>query len=96
MGRQYRIAYQARNHAVIASTVIAGLAVTAIAESGLRPGMRTLGPDEGFGELGTSDILLLKPQTALSSAAEILSQHICDSLATLGTNGIQAYNEAAE
>ena len=96
MGRQYRIAYQARNHAVIASTVIAGLAVTAIAESGLRPGMRTLGPDEGFGELGTSDILLLKPQPALSSAAEILSQHICDSLATLGTNGIQAYNEAAE
>lgn len=96
MGRPYRVAYQARNHAVIASTVIAGLAVTAIAESGLRPGMRTLGPDEGFAELGTSDILLLKPMTPLSSAAEILSQHICDSLATLGTNGLRNFSEAAE
>ncbi len=96
VGRTYRIAYQARNHAVIASTVIAGLAVTAIAESGLRPGMRTLSADEGFGELGTSDILLLKPRAELSSAAEILSQHICDSLASLGTNGIAQLSLVAE
>lgn|SRR5690606_33229894 len=84
-GRRYRIAYQSANSMAIAAAVTSGLAVAAIPEITLRPGMRVLGEDEGFPALGTFEIGLIRSTRNTTSAVEALAAHVRDSVSDLGS-----------
>ena len=47
-GRKFRVLYQSANSTAVGAAVSAGLAITALAESALRPGMRVLGESDGL------------------------------------------------
>src|SRR5471032_1728689 len=49
--RPFRVLYSSSNASAVTAAVLAGLAVSVLAESGLRPGMRVLTAAEGFPEL---------------------------------------------
>ena len=83
MGRPYRVLYSSGNAGAVAAAVLAGLAVSVFAESGLRPGMRVLGTSEGFPELPSCRVGLLRNPHQPSALAEALSGHIISSLDTL-------------
>ena len=59
-GRPYRVLYSSGNAGAVAAAVLAGLAVSVFPESGLRPGMRVLGASEGFPELPSCRVGLLR------------------------------------
>ena len=80
LGRPYRIAYSAANSGALTAAVTSGLAVGAIPEICLRPGMRRLTPEEGFPDLGTFDIGLARSPIPGSGAVDALAQHIARSL----------------
>jgi DNA-binding transcriptional LysR family regulator len=80
LGRPYRIAYSAANSGALTAAVISGLAVGAIPEICLRPGMRILAPEEGFPDLGTFDIGLARTPVPSSGAVDALAAHIARSL----------------
>jgi DNA-binding transcriptional LysR family regulator len=78
-GLPHRIAYTSPNRSAIDAAVLQGLAVAAMPEICMRPGMRMLTEQEGFPSLGAFDIgLLLKPGK-LSHAALALADHIRES-----------------
>ncbi len=58
--RPYRVLYSSSNAGAVAAAVLAGLAVSVLAESGLRPGMRVLTAAEGFPELTTCRVGLVR------------------------------------
>jgi DNA-binding transcriptional LysR family regulator len=80
LGRPYRVAYSAANSGALTAAVISGLAVGAIPEICLRPGMRILTPEEGFPDLGTFDIGLARTPVPSSGAVDALAAHIARSL----------------
>jgi DNA-binding transcriptional LysR family regulator len=80
LGRPYRIAYSAANSGALTAAVTSGLAVGAIPEICLRPGMRLLTPEEGFPDLGTFDIGLARTPIAGNGAVDALARHITMSL----------------
>src|SRR5262245_47514480 len=80
LGRPYRVAYSAANSGALTAAVTSGLAVGAIPEICVRPGMRLLTPEEGFPDLGTFDIGLVRTPVAGSGAVDALAQHITKSL----------------
>jgi DNA-binding transcriptional LysR family regulator len=83
-GRKYRVLYQSANAGAISAAVLAGLAVTVLAESALRPGMRVLSEAEGFPRLPTCEIGILRSWNRPSSAlVEKLAEHIVSSLDNL-------------
>lgn len=88
--RKFRIAYSSSNSNAINAVVQAGLAVGAVPELCVRPGMRVLGERDGFPEIGTFDIGLVRKPGRPSSAAEALARHVTESLANLPTNLIAA------
>lgn len=91
-GRKYRILYQSANSAAIAAAVLAGLAVTVLAESSLRSGMRVLGEADGFPRLPTCEVGLIRSRVRPASATvDRLAGHI---IASLGSLSVPA--EAAE
>ncbi len=79
-GRKYRIAYTSPNRLAIDAAVLQGLAVAAMADICVRPGMRVLKPSEGFPSMGAFDIGLLFKAGKPAPATMALSQHIRDSL----------------
>jgi DNA-binding transcriptional LysR family regulator len=83
-GRKYRVLYQAANSTAIAASVLAGLSVTVLAESALRPGMRVLGEGDGFPRLPTCEIGLVRSwNRPPSPIVDKLSEHIVSSLDNL-------------
>jgi DNA-binding transcriptional LysR family regulator len=83
-GRKYRVLYQSANSTAIAAAVLAGLAVTVLAESALRPGMRVLGEAEGFPRLPNCEIGLVRSWSRPTSAiVDKLAEHIASSLDNL-------------
>jgi DNA-binding transcriptional LysR family regulator len=69
--RPFRVLYTSSNAGAVAAAVLAGLAVSVLAESGLRPGMRVLTANEGFPELPSCRIGLVRnphERTALADA----------------------------
>jgi DNA-binding transcriptional LysR family regulator len=84
-GRDYRLAFVSPNSTALSAAVLAGLGVSAIPESTLRPGMRILGEVDGYPSLGAFDIGLLRSSEDLSSATHALAAHIIDSLGNLGS-----------
>ena len=83
-GRPYRIAYSSANSNAVNAAVLAGLAVGAVPDLVVRPGMRRLTEADGFPELGEFDIGLVRSPTKLSGAADALASHIAESLGATG------------
>lgn len=57
-GRAYRVAYASASTAGIQAAVASGLAVGVLGHSTLPPGVRPLGPEEGFSDLPGATIVL--------------------------------------
>lgn len=85
ISRTFRVRYSSWSATVIAATVLSGLAVSVLPESALRPGMRVLGPDDGFPTLDTCKIGLIWASTANGDIVSALADHIIDSLGNLST-----------
>jgi DNA-binding transcriptional LysR family regulator len=83
LGRPYRILYTSRNSSALGAAVLSGLAVSVFPESALRPGMRVLGPSDGFPALPSFDIGLLRNPHETSELAEALAVHIVQGLDNL-------------
>jgi DNA-binding transcriptional LysR family regulator len=81
--RPHRILYTTSNAGAVAAAVLAGLAVSVLPESGLRPGMRVLNPADGFPELPFCRIGLVRNQHEASALADALAEHIVSSLDNL-------------
>lgn len=82
-GKAYRVLYTSSNAGAVAAAVLSGLAVSVLAESGLRPGMRVLTAAEGFPELPSCRIGLVRNPRESSQLAEALAEHIISSLDNL-------------
>ena len=91
MGRPYRVLYSSGNAGAVAAAVLAGLAVSVFPESGLRPGMRVLSPADGFPELPSCRIGLVRNAHESSALAQALADHIISSL-----DNLSQAREAAE
>ena len=79
-GREHRVIYTTHSAAAIVAAVLSGLAITAMPESAMRPGMSVLGTTEGFAPLRSFSIALLRASSAQSGPVEALANHITDLL----------------
>jgi DNA-binding transcriptional LysR family regulator len=82
-GRAFRLLFSSSNVGAVAAAVLAGLAVSVLPESGLRPGMRVLTAAEGFPELPSCRIGLVRNAHEGSTLADALAEHIVSSLDNL-------------
>ena len=83
IGHPYRLLYSSSNAGAVAAAVLAGLAVSVLPESGLRTGMRVLNAAEGFPELPSCRIGLVRNAHDSSALADALAGHIVSSLDNL-------------
>ncbi|BCP52450.1 LysR family transcriptional regulator [Kaistia sp. 32K] len=84
IGRRYRILYASNNSTAISAAVLAGLAISVLPESALRPGMRVLGEFDGFPRLPPCEIALMRAwNKPTSPIVEALAEHIVSSLDNL-------------
>jgi DNA-binding transcriptional LysR family regulator len=81
--RKYRIAYASSNSNAISAVVMTGLAVGAVPELSVRPGMRVLSEKDGFPAIGTFEIGLVRKPGRPSSAVDALARHVTESLSNL-------------
>ena len=88
--KPYRILYSSWNSAAVGAAVLAGLAVSVLPESALRPGMRVLGPADGFPTLPSCKIALVRNRADPSPLIEALAGHIVSSLDNLSDAGERA------
>ena len=79
----FRILYTSWNSAAVGAVVLAGLAVSVLPESAIRPGMRVLMPEEGFPDLPMVKIALLRNPMARDHVTNALADHIVQSLDNL-------------
>jgi len=77
------VLYSSGNASAIAAAVLAGLAVSVFPESGLRPGMRVLSAADGFPELPSCRIGLVRNPHERNSLADALAEHVISSLDNL-------------
>jgi DNA-binding transcriptional LysR family regulator len=91
VGRKYRVLYTSGNSTAIAAAVLAGLAVTVVAESALRPGMRVLGEAEGLPRLPKCEIGIIRSWNRRASPiVDKLAEHIVSSLDNLSVPAVAA------
>src|SRR3954453_11473871 len=83
IGRPYRVLYSSGNASAICAAVLSGLAVSVFPESGLRPGMRVLSAADGFPELPSCRMGLVRNPHERSSLADALAEHVISSLDNL-------------
>lgn len=84
----YRLAYTSPNFSGIKAGVIADLGITALARSAIGEGMRILAANERLPRLGQIEASLQYNTPRLSSAAQLLSEHILSlSRHTIGASG---------
>jgi DNA-binding transcriptional LysR family regulator len=81
--RPHRVLFSSPNAGAVAAAVLSGLAVSVFPESGLRPGMRVLTPAEGYPELPSCRIGLVRNPHESTTLAEALAEHIISSLDNL-------------
>lgn len=93
MGRGFRILYTSWSSAAVGATVLAGLAVSILPESAVRPGMRVLGQAEGYPPLPSCKIGLIRARTEPSALVDALAGHIIQSLDNIA--GSKVFGEAA-
>jgi DNA-binding transcriptional LysR family regulator len=90
-GRSYRVLYTSANSGAVSAAVLSGLAISVFPESGLRPGMRVLTPTEGFPELPSCRIGLMRNPHEPTKLADALAGHVISSL-----DNLSEAREAAE
>ncbi len=83
--------FTSANSGAVAAAVLSGLAVSVFPESGLRPGMRVLTPAEGFPELPSCGVGLIRNPHERPKLADALAGHIISSL-----DNLSEAREAAE
>ncbi|SJZ97137.1 LysR family transcriptional regulator [Consotaella salsifontis] len=83
MGRRYRVLFSSWSAQIVTSAVLSGLAVSVLPECALRPGMRVLGPYEGFPHLEATEVGVLRARNAEGPLVTALIDHIRDSLQNL-------------
>jgi DNA-binding transcriptional LysR family regulator len=83
-GKAFRILYVSWHSTAVGAAVLAGLAVSVLPESAVRPGMRILGPTDGFPALPSCKIGLIRARQEASPLADALCFHIKQSLDNLG------------
>ena len=83
MAKPHRVLYSSSNAGAVAAAVLAGLAVSVLPESGLRPGMRVLTANDGFPELPSCRVGLVRNAHDSSALADELAGHIVSSLDNL-------------
>ncbi|MCA0401675.1 MAG: LysR family transcriptional regulator [Proteobacteria bacterium] len=83
MGVPFRILYTSWNSAAVGAVVLAGLAISVLPESAIRPGMRVLTAEDGFPDLPMVKIALLRNPNARDHVANALANHIIQSLDNL-------------
>jgi len=83
LGRPHHILYSSANVGAVSAAVLAGLAVSVFPESALRPGMRVLAPGDGFPDLPTCRVGLIRNPHESSALADALAEHIVSSLDNL-------------
>jgi len=89
-GRRYRVAYSSPNSNAVNAAVQSGLAVGAVPDLCVRPGMRILTEKDGFPPLGHFDIGLMRKAGKSSSAVEALARHVAESLGNITPGMIAA------
>jgi DNA-binding transcriptional LysR family regulator len=90
VARPYRVLYSSSNAGAVAAAVLAGLAVSVLPESGLRPGMRVLSPADGFPDLPSCHVGLVRNSHEGSALASALAEHIISSLDNLSEATVAA------
>lgn len=81
--RESRLLYSSWNSTAVGAAVLAGLAVSVLPESALRPGMRVLCEADGFPKLPECEIGLMRSWKKRSRVTEALVEHIVSSLDNL-------------
>ena len=84
-GRPYRVAYISPNRSALDAAVMQGLALAAMPELCVRPGMQILTEAEGFPAFHKFNIGLISKQGQATQSALALANHIRDSFAVRGT-----------
>lgn len=79
----FRVLYTSWNSSAVGAVVLAGLAVGVLPESAIRPGMRVLTDEDGFPELPTVKIALLRNPVSRDHVADALADYIVQSLDNL-------------
>lgn len=81
--RRHRIAYTSSSAAALTSAVIAGLAVSVLPESAIRPEMRILSEKEGFPPLPLCEIAFIRARHAITAMHDALVEHIVTRIGNL-------------
>jgi DNA-binding transcriptional LysR family regulator len=76
INRPFRMAYSSWDFSALCAAVLAGLAVGILPESGLKPDMRVLTPEDGFPELPNCDVAVIHATGQLTPAAQALEELI--------------------
>lgn len=85
IGRSFRVLYSSWNSTAVAAAVTAGLAITVLPESAVRPGMRILGAADNFPPLPTARIGLVRKPGEAAILVDALASHIAQSLDNLSS-----------
>ncbi|OLP54572.1 LysR family transcriptional regulator [Rhizobium rhizosphaerae] len=93
-GRDYQILFTSWSSTVVASAVLAGMAVSVLPESALRPGMRVLSQAEGFPALPAVQIGIMKRPGLSPSLSNAISNHIVACLDNMNTVALTDESEA--
>lgn len=80
--RKYHVRYSSWNSMAVSAAVAAGLAVSVLPESAVRPDMRVLGPADGFPSLPTTKIGLIRDRNRQTKLVKLFAEHIISSLDT--------------
>jgi DNA-binding transcriptional LysR family regulator len=91
--RPFRILYVSWHSTAVGAAVMAGLALSVLPESAIRPGMRILGPSDGFPALPSCKIGLIRNRLEPNPLADALGVHIKQSLDNLGAVRLPAAAE---
>lgn len=76
VGREYQILFTSWSSTVVAAAVLAGMAVSVLPESALRPGMKVLSQNDGFPALPPVQIGIMKRPGFSSSLMSAITNHI--------------------
>ncbi len=80
VNRPFRMAYSSWDFSALCAAVLAGLAVSILPESGLKPEMRVLTPEDGFPQMPHCDVAVLHATGQLTLGAQALEEQIVSTL----------------
>ena len=80
VGHEYSVLFTSWSSTVVASAVLAGLAISILPESALRPGMRILTPADGYPALPPAEIGMIRRPGVATVLMDAITDHIAASL----------------